>query len=386
MNVNDVLMRVMKKDDLTSEEILRRNEEVKPVTEMKTRDARDREIAENFQQEEWEISMLEQLKQIEMNRQTEDEQWRSDELKRIEKETKDRKSELERLRVAARELQEANRLMEAEEEKIAQLKRALAAKEDNRQSNRIRRARSSEENLRSSRQEDEEENKEWEGNFTLEEATSEEEDERPVRRSSKAKRSASGSAKRLPVAAEDSTDDEEDLQPFRSSSSRLRTARRKLSGASLPEEDLHSTSMRSANLKVRIPRRNVSSASLRIQETDDDYTDTDEDEEDDSPSPSRKSPKVRRKPQTLSISLPRQVDDLMTRFQGLTPVGLDSDSRSGSPIYVPGVNPYFPTYGAPFSPPYGYGHVGMPGLVVNAGVGNIVNTHQRNTILLIINS
>ena len=36
-------------------------------------------------------------------------------------------------------------------------------------------------------------------------------------------------------------------------------------------------------------------------------------------------------------------------------------------------NPYFPTYGAPFSPPmrpYRYG-VGMQGLIANAGIGNI---------------
>ena len=47
--------------------------------------------------------------------------------KRIEKETKDRKLELERLRVAARELEETNRLTKAEEE----------LKQDNRQSNKI---------------------------------------------------------------------------------------------------------------------------------------------------------------------------------------------------------------------------------------------------------
>ena len=45
--------------------------------------------------------------------------------KRIEKETKDRKLELERFRVAARELEETNRLTKAEEE----------LKQDNRQSN-----------------------------------------------------------------------------------------------------------------------------------------------------------------------------------------------------------------------------------------------------------
>jgi hypothetical protein len=156
-----------------------------------------------------------------------------------------------------------------------------------------------------------------------------------VRRSSKVKRntSARGSPRRRLVAVEDSTDDrddEEDLQSLRSP--RLKTARRKLSNASLSEEDLHSMSMRSA--KARMERRNVSSASLRVQETDDrgDCTDTD-DEDDYSPSPSRKSSKVKRKPQTSSSlgTLPRNVDDSMVQFQGgLGRSESSSQSRSGS--------------------------------------------------------
>jgi hypothetical protein len=203
--------------------------------------------------------------------------------------------------------------------------------------------------LKSYRQEDEEEGEE----------TSEEE-ERPVRRSCKVKRDA---PRRRPVAVVDSTDDdEEDLLSLRSSSSRLRTARRKL---------LHSTSTKS--VKVRTARRKLLNASNTDRE--DDYA----------PSPSRKSPKVRRRPQTSSGSLSRYEDDLISRFQGFTPMGPDSP-RSGLPIYMPGTgmfsNPYFPTYGPPFPPPsplgpYGY-DVGMPGPIFNAGGGNIINSTISN--------
>jgi hypothetical protein len=154
-----------------------------------------------------------------------------------------------------------------------------------------------------------------------------------VRRSSKVKRntSARGSPRRRLVAVEDSTDDrddEEDLQSLRSP--RLKTARRKLSNASLSEEDLHSMSMRSA--KARMERRNVSSASLRVQETDDDCTDTD-DEDDYSPSPPSPRKSSKRKPQTSSSLgiLPRNVDDSMVQFQGgLGRSESSSQSRSGS--------------------------------------------------------
>ena len=369
MNINDVLIRVLKKNDQHSEEVLRRNEEedeTKHTLAIKALEARDREIAEKFQVQEWEISRLEQLKHLEFDREPEDERWHSNELKKIEKETNERKAELERLRAAARELKEASRLKEAEEA-IARLKQALAAKEENRRSN----------GTRSSRQEDEvykEEDGEWEGNLIVEGAFSEE-FERLVRRSSRAKRNASSSPKRRLVAVDSTDEDEEDLQSFRSSS--LRTSRRKLSSTSLPEEDF--MYMRSAN--AGMARRNLSSASLRVQETEDYFADMDE-EDDYAPSTPRKSPNVRRKPQraqTSSGTLSRDVD-LIAHFQGFTPMGLGRPQRSrsgsnlgsGSPIYIPGMhsNPYFPTYGGSFSPPigpYGYGIV-MPGSVVNAGV------------------
>jgi hypothetical protein len=48
--------------------------------EIKAREARDREISEKFQDEQWEISKLEQLKEINRH-----EQWQSDELKKKSK-------------------------------------------------------------------------------------------------------------------------------------------------------------------------------------------------------------------------------------------------------------------------------------------------------------
>lgn len=379
MNINDVLIRVLKKNDEISEQILHRNEEeeeVKLTLEIKAREARDREIAERFQNEEWEITKLEQQRQVEINRQTENERLHSDELKRIEKETKDRKSQLERLRVAARELEEANRKAEEEEEEIAQLKRALAAKEANRRGNNTR-ARSSE--RKSSRQEvsvSEEEEVEWEGNFFVEEAS--DEDERPVRRGSEAKRSASGSPRRRLVPVYSTDEDEEDLQSMKSS--RLKPSRRKLSSASLPEADFKP----SISAKARMARRNVSSASLRVQDTEDDCTDSDE-EDNYSPSPPRKNRQAKRKPQTSSGNM----DDLMAQFQGFMP-GLGSphksrsrsgsNSRSGSPIYMGGVhsNSYIPGHGGPFSPPIGPFGYGMPGSVINSSIGNIVNSAISN--------
>ena len=378
MNINDVLIRVLKKNDEISEQLLHRNEEedeVKHALEIKAREAQDREIAEKFQHQEWEITKLEQMKQVEIDLHTEDDRRHSEELRRIEKETKDRKSELDRLRVAARELEEVNRLRKAEEEEIAQLKRALAAKEEDNRRNKNGRARSSEK--KRSRREDrvyEVEEEEWEGNFIVEveEASSEEELEWPVRRSSKAKRNASGSPKRRLVPVE-STDDEEDLQSL--SSSRLKASRRKLSSSSLPEENF--LSARSA--KARMARRNLSSASLRVQDTDDDSTDTDE-EDDYTPSPRRKSRKVNRKPQASSGT----VDDLMAQMGLGDPrrSRSGSNSRAGSPVYMGGVHPspYYPTHGGSFSPPigpFGYG-VGVPGSIINTSVGNIVNSAISN--------
>jgi hypothetical protein len=340
------------------------------------RDARDQEMAQKCQEEEWEVAKLEQLKRVESNRQTEDEQWYSDELMRIEKETKERKSELERLRLASHELEEANRLKKAEEEEIALLKRALASKEDNQRSNRGR-SRETKSSIHEI-EVDEEENEDWDVNLNVEEASEEEgeEEEQPVRRNSS---NASGSPRRRLIAVEDSTDDDEDLGSLMSS--RLRTAHRKLSSASLPGEDLHS--VRSA--KARMARRNLSSTSLhRDQEMEDDcYTD---EEDIYARSPSRKTPKVKRRPKT-SPGTPHNVDDLMAQLQGFTPMGTSphrsgSNSRSSSPMYMPGIhsNPYMPAYGASFSPPigpYGYG-IGIPGSMVNSGVGNITNSTISN--------
>jgi hypothetical protein len=392
MNISDVLIRVLKKDDQTSEQIRIRIEEEekhdleilareardreiakksqeeweetrKHTLEIMAREAQDREMAKKLQEEEWEKQALEitareardremaqkfqefeQLKQYEINGQTKDEKWHCDDsgLKKIEKETKDRKSELNRLRAAARELEEEKRLKKAEEEEIAQLKRAPAAKEDNRRCNNIQ-ARSS--IKKSSRREADVVEEEDEDS---EEASSKEVEERPVRRSSK------------PEVRRDA----------------LWSPKSAVAG---------------------MPRRKPSTASLCVQETEDEYTDTDasEDSEDDS-APRAPPPKIKSKPQASSFTLPLNVDDWtrMAQLQGFPSMGLGSpyrsasgsnsrsDSSSESPIYTPGVhsNPYFPMYGGSFSPPmgpYGYG-AGMPGSVVNSGVGNIVNSTISN--------
>ena len=139
MNINEVLTQVLKKDERILEQILHLNDddelEEKPerALEIIAREARNREMSE-----------------------------KADELKKIEKEIEDRKLELERLRLVARMLEKANRLMKAEEE-IAQLKRALADKEDNRQleGNKIL-TRSSEKKCFGHELGDEEEDEEWE--------------------------------------------------------------------------------------------------------------------------------------------------------------------------------------------------------------------------------
>jgi hypothetical protein len=130
MNINNSPIQVLKKDEQTSEQILYRND--------------DDDSEEN-------------------------------ELKKIEKKAKGRKLKLDRSALqAARELEEATRNRLKLEERIAQLERELAAKEDNRRSNKIQ-AQSSKKN--SSRQEDEEE--ELEGDFIANKASSKD-SERPV--------------------------------------------------------------------------------------------------------------------------------------------------------------------------------------------------------------
>lgn len=317
----------MRQNDQLSEQILHRNEEeeVNRALEIIAREARDHELAQQIHEEEEiekliEISRLEQLNQAEID--CEDEL--SEELKKIEKEAKDRRSELEQLRAAARAVEEANRLMKAEETEIARLKRTLAPEKDNRRCS----AQSSTKN-KSSREEDEIDD-EQEGSFIVEEATSEEEEERPVRRRSKAKKDRSRSPKRRPM---DSTDEDEENYPHRQSP-KTRTARRK------------------------------PSSSLRVEESDDESAD----DEDHTPPPSRKGGKADRRPQSLpSRRRPlSEVDDLMGQIKDFIPFGFygsQSDSHLGSPMY-----------GSLVSFPRGP----LPGTIVNSGVGNIISSTIAN--------
>ena len=333
--------------------------------EIQIREAQDREMAENMQKEWeeahgleradiWEKHALEVRDReiAEKLQKEEDEQWHSDELKKIEKETKDRKLELERLRVASRELEEENRLMKAKEE-FAQLKRTLA---DNRQSNKIR-AKSSKK--KSSIQEDVSEEEE-EGDSIANEASSNVEEERPV--------------------------------PVRRSS----TARTDVSG-----------SRRSAMARMSRPKLSLASASLRgVQETDLEVDSTDKLLDyglGHAPSPSRMSPSpIEYMPQTLSGTLPYNAS--VDEIQGFTPPIMElgspysgSNLRSaslGSSIPISGMysDPYLQTNmgssSSSTSPPAGPYHYPtdnhrvplMPGLgsVVSSGSNNLINSTISN--------
>ena len=327
----------------------------------------------------------------------------NDELKKIEKEKKHQKSDMELLQApsGSREFEDRLKNLNAGEKKFAQLKRELtefAVKlEGNNGRNNNTQARSSEK--KSSKQEGkvcEEDYEVWEGNFVVEEASSEEELERALR-SSKAKRNASGSPKRRLVPV-DSTD-EEDLKPMRNSrlkasgspkrrlvpvdstdeeedflsmrSSRLRASHRTLSSASLPEEDIK------AGLRIA---RNLSSASLRVQEMDE--------EDKYALSPPRKSPKAKHKPHTSSGNM----DDLITQFQGFALArGMGnphrsrsaggSNSRSGPPSFLHS-NPYFPTRGRSesLSPPKGPGSSVSSSSVENIASSSLSNVGNVNSV------
>lgn len=353
-----MLLQIVKKNDQLSEQILHRNEEedLKRALESIARDTRDREMAEKIQEQmerEREIEELERLKQIELDRQAGDE-WHSDQLKKMERQKKDRRSELERLRAAASEIERSKKV---EEEEIAQLRRKIAAEERTKPMQ----VQSSKKNSRVQDEVDEE--KEWEGDFMVEEATSEEEEEeiivQPVRRSStNVRRNPSKSPKRPPIVDVSTDDDDDDVQSVRSS--KVKTARRKLSSASFREEDLPSRK----SSKLKPVHRNLSRTSLRVE--------TDEDTEEEEDYVSR--PRVNRKPQSSPGRRPVDVDGLMAH---LTPLGLGGSPHwNGSGMH----NPYFPTYGGSISPPmgpYGYG-MGLPGTVINSGVGNITNTTISN--------
>ena len=150
MNINDVLIRVLKKDKQTSEQILHRNE-AEEENLKHAPEVIDREYARKLPEDKHSLETI----APESSRDREMIAEKSDELKKIEKEIKDQKSELERLQVATREREEANRLME--EEIGAQLREL----EDNRQSNKIQ-ARSSGKKSFRHEVEDEEEDAELE--------------------------------------------------------------------------------------------------------------------------------------------------------------------------------------------------------------------------------
>lgn len=401
MNINDVLMQLMRKNDQLSEQILHRNEEedFKRALEVTALEATDREEARI--RTENAITVLDRMKQVEIDHQAGDERWHSDELKRIEEETRHRQSELERLRA----IEIANRLKKAQDEEIAELRRKIAANEDSQRSTMIQVQSSTKKGNRPRIEDSEEE--EWRGTVLVEAATSEEEEEvrQPVRKNSKVKMNPSKSPSRRSVTLDSADDNDENS---RSSNSRIKTARRTSSKTfrvqeteeGSTDEDLRS--LRSS--KVKTARQKSSKASLRVEESEEEFTDDDYepppprknpkvnrssktkaarreetedestyDEEDYVPPPPRKNSKVNGPPRSSSGSPFREVDDLMAQIHGFTASGLGrsgSNSRPRSPMYPP-------QYGSPFSPPYGYG-IGVPGAIVNSGVGNITNTTISN--------
>ncbi|KAF8816232.1 hypothetical protein BYT27DRAFT_7238066 [Phlegmacium glaucopus] len=125
MNINDILMQLVRKNDQLSEQIQHRNEEeeVRRSQEITTREYTDREDAERIHGEGSktvkEFSVADRLSQVEADRA---ERRHADELKKIEKEAKERQSELERLQTAANAVEVANRLKKAQSEEIAELR------------------------------------------------------------------------------------------------------------------------------------------------------------------------------------------------------------------------------------------------------------------------
>lgn len=240
MDVNEVLIQLVRRNVQISEQIMFRSEQdVKRALEIAAREARHREAVEKFCAKELEkvneISLLDRSKEFELDCLARDERW-ADELKRIEKETKDWQLELERIRAIVDMVQVENSLKKVQEE-MADLRQKIAAQEDSQRnaSNTIQAQSSTcEKRFRGKDEVEEEEEKECGGNIMVKEATSEAEEERHhVRGRSKAKRNALKSPKRRPVVSDDSTDDNEDDSRPLMGSSKTRSARRKLPSAFL---------------------------------------------------------------------------------------------------------------------------------------------------------
>ena len=334
-----------------SEQIRNRNgEDIKRILEITAREARDLEETERIQLEVVKkISTQEHLKQLEIDHLAEDEREHLEEVKK----RKDRRSELERLRAAAR-------AVEMEEEEVVELRRKIAAGRPS-----ITPQAQPSKNKRSSTQDDKfEDEKDW---------RRKEEDK--LGRKTNPRRSPRGPHRTL----ESFTDDEE--EPLRRSKMRRKEEDklgRKTNSRRSPRGP-HGTLETSTDdeeplrrLKMRT-RRELSGTPPHFEETEDQSTD-----EEESPPP-KKNPKIARKPQIPPGSPPHEVDDLMAQFQGFgTPLGSSPHgSRSSSPMrYLP-YGPPLPPSMAPVGHGYGYGG-GVPGTIVNTGVGNITNSIISN--------
>ena len=329
MNINDVLLQILRKNDQLSEQILHRNEEadLNRAPESTARSTRDHEMAEKINEEE--IPELGGPTQVEISHHvdSEDERWDFDELERIEKEARDRQSELKRLRASAKEIETAKRLKKAQEE-IAKLRQKTGHEEDNRRTT-IQGESSKRKNSPKRYKREEERG----GDVTIEIITEDDVEGRPAKRSSKARRKPSKSPKKQPVTLEESSDDSVEVLES-------------------PE----------------ILRRKLSGISLRVEDTEDESSDDDELEDD---RHSRMGPKVNRKPHNSSRNPLRDADDLMAQMNGFMPFGWNS--HGGSSMYTRNTHcdPYLSTL---WVEPCAFSGLG----IVNSGLGNLTTATISN--------
>jgi len=332
MNINDVLLQLVRKNDQLSEQILHRNEE-EDLQRATARHARDHELAQRVNEEE--ISQFERSTQVEIIPLTdsEDEVWHSDELEKIEKQSKDRQSELKRLRTAVKEIETAKGLKKAQQETIKS--RQKTGHEEDHRGTTIQ----GESSKRKNNPKRHEGVAERGRNIVIEVTSEDEGVGHPAKRSSKARRKPSKSPKRQPVTSWDESSDDS-------------------------VETLESPQI----------RRRLSGISIRVEEIENESNDDSDEPEDNTSSASRprKNPKVNRKPRSSSSSPLRDADDWMAHINNtFMPFGWNP--HGGSPMYTQNTHcdPYLSALWDPCAHHHGIG-------IVNSGFGNITTATISN--------
>lgn len=351
----------------------RNGEHTKSILEYTTREAGDLEEAERIHEPKVVKKTSTHLRQLEIDHQAEDEREQYEELKKREK-VKDRQLELERLRAAVRAVEMENRLKKAEEEML-ELRRKIA-------DGRRPQAQPSKNKKISTQEDDVEDDEDWR-------RKEEEELWRMKPSFTNPRRSPNGpqvqpSKNKRNSTREDGVDDEEDwrrkeeeeIGRMKTSFTNPRRSPKGPHGASETVTDDEEPPRRS---KMKTTHRKLSPTPPHLEETEEQPTD-----EEKPPLP-KKTPKVARKPQIPPGSPPREVDDLMAQFQGFgtgVPLGgSPHGSRPSTPMYHLPYGSPFPLPMGPESYGYGYGYGyggGVPGSVVNSGVGNIIHSTITN--------